>query len=84
MKFDWKKFALAALVRAIRTFAQTFMAACGVEGFTATFADIDWLRSLSVAGVAFVLSLITSIATGLPEVKTEPVMIEPPDGEANG
>ncbi len=83
MKFDWKKFALAALVRAIRTFAQTFLAACGVEGFTATFADIDWLRSLSVAGVAFVLSLITSIATGLPEVKV-PVEIEPPDGEANG
>lgn len=81
MKFDWKKFALAALVRAIRTFAQTFLAACGVEGVTATFADIDWLRALSVAGVAFVLSLVTSIATGLPEVKAEPVMIEPPDEE---
>lgn len=81
MKFDWKKFALAALVRAIRTFAQTFLAACGVEGFTATFADIDWLRSLSIAGVSFVLSLITSVATGLPEVKTDPILIEPPDEE---
>lgn len=83
MKFDWKRFALAALMRAIRTFAQTFLAVCGVEGVTATFADIDWLRAASAAGVAFVLSLITSVATGLPEVKV-PVEIEPPDEEGNG
>ena len=72
MKWDLKKFALAAFLRAVRTFAQTFLAACGVEGFTATFADIDWLRAASISGVAFVLSLITSIATGLPEVDEKP------------
>lgn len=72
MKWDFKKFALAAFLRAIRTFAQAFLAACGVEGFTATFADIDWIRALSISGVAFVLSLVTSIATGLPEVEQKP------------
>lgn len=72
MKWDFKKFALAAFLRAVRTFAQAFLAACGVEGFTATFADIDWIRALSISGVAFVLSLVTSIATGLPEVEQKP------------
>lgn len=72
MKWDFKKFALAAFLRAVRTFAQAFLAACGVEGFTATFADIDWIRALSISGVAFVLSLVTSIATGLPEVDQKP------------
>lgn len=72
MKWDFKKFALAAFLRAVRTFAQAFLAACGVEGFSATFADIDWLRAVSISGVAFVLSLITSIATGLPEVEQKP------------
>lgn len=72
MKWDFKKFALAAFLRAVRTFAQAFLAACGVEGFAATFADIDWIRALSISGVAFLLSLVTSVATGLPEVKQEP------------
>lgn len=72
MKWDFKKFALAAFLRAVRTFAQAFLAACGVEGFSTTFADIDWLRAVSISGVAFVLSLITSIATGLPEVEQKP------------
>lgn len=72
MKWDFKKFALAAFLRAIRTFAQAFLSACGVDGFTATFADIDWIRALSISGVAFVLSLVTSIATGLPEVGQKP------------
>lgn len=67
MKWDWKKWALAALVRAVKTFAQTF-ASMIVVG--ATFSEIDWLRALSVAGVAFILSWLTSLA-GLPEVPEE-------------
>lgn len=72
MKWDFKKFALAAFLRAIRTFAQAFLAACGVDGFTATFADIDWIRALSISGVAFLMSIVTSVATGLPEVEQKP------------
>ncbi len=64
MNFDWKKWIVAALVRALKTFAQTF-ASMIVVG--ATFDEIDWIRALSVSGVAFVLSILTSLA-GLPEV----------------
>ena len=75
---NWKKWALAALIRAIRTFAQTFASMIAVG---AAFSEINWLHALSVSGVAFVLSILTSLATGLPEVESEPVTIEPPDEE---
>lgn len=65
MKWDWKKFLEAALIRAVRTFAQTFVSMIAVG---AAFTEVDWLRALSVSGVAFVLSILTSLATGLPEV----------------
>ena len=63
---DWKKFLVAALIRAVQTFAQTFVSMIGVG---AAFSEVDWLRALSVSGVAFVLSILTSLATGLPEVE---------------
>ena len=65
MKRDWKKWLLAALIRAVRTFAQTF-AGCIAVG--AAMNEVEWLRALSVSGVAFVLSMMTSLG-GLPEVK---------------
>ena len=77
MKRDWKKWALAALIRAVRTFAQTF-AGCIAVG--AALEEVQWLRALSVSGVAFVLSILTALG-GLPEVEEEPEKIEPPDEE---
>ena len=65
MKRDWKKWAIAALIRAVKTFAQTAVSMIAVG---AAFSEIDWLRVLSVSGVAFVLSILTSLA-GLPEVQ---------------
>ena len=65
MKWDWKKFLFAAGMRAIRTFAQSFASMIAVG---AAFSEVQWLRALSVAGVACVLSILTSLATGLPEV----------------
>ena len=65
MKWNWKEFLIAALIRAVRTFAQTFASMIAVG---AAFSEVDWLRALSVSGVAFVLSIMTSLATGLPEV----------------
>lgn len=67
MKWNWKKWAVAAGIRAVKTFAQTFASMIAVG---AAFSEIDWLRALSVSGVAFVLSMLTSLA-GLPEVPTE-------------
>ena len=67
MKWDWKEWAIAALIRAVRTFAQTF-AGCIAVG--AALEEVQWLRALSVSGVAFVLSILTSLA-GIPEVPNE-------------
>lgn len=67
--WNWKEWAKAALIRALKTFAQTF-AGCITVG--AAVEEVQWLRALSVSGVAFALSLLTSLA-GLPEVeKTDP------------
>ena len=76
MKWDWKEFLIAALIRAVRTFAQTFASMIAVG---AAFSEVEWLRALSVSGVAFVLSILTSLATGLPEVKAQKT--DPHDGE---
>ena len=77
---NWKKWIIAALIRAIRTFAQTFV---GFIAVGAALEEVQWLRALSVSGAAFVLSILTSLATGLPEVEDEPAKTEPPD-EAEG
>ena len=78
MKWDWKEWAIAALIRAVRTFAQTF-AGCIAVG--AALEEVQWLRALSVSGAAFVLSMLTSLATGLPEVEQKPPENVPSEGE---
>lgn len=55
----------AALVRAVRTVAQT---ALGAIGASAVLADVDWAVVGSTALLAGVLSVLTSL-TGLPEVE---------------
>ena len=62
---DWKKFAIAALIRAVRTLAQTAIATIGTS---AIFSEVNWVVVASASGLAAVLSILTSIATGLPEV----------------
>lgn len=65
-KDNWKEFLTAALIRALRTFAQ---ASLGMITVGSAFSEVNWLQVLSVSGVSAVLSILTSIATGLPEVK---------------
>lgn len=61
-----KEFWIAAAHRAIRTGAQAFIATIGTS---TVLSEIDWRYVLSASIVAMLLSLATSIATGLPEVE---------------
>ena len=59
---DWLQ---AALIRAIRTVCQTAIAMIGT---TALITDVDWKVVVSASALAGLLSMLTSAATGLPEV----------------
>lgn len=59
-----KAFWKAALIRAVRTFCQTAVAAIGTS---AMISEVNWLAVGSTAVLAAVLSILNSIATGLPE-----------------
>jgi len=65
-KFN-RKWWKAALVRALRTLAQTTIAAIGTKS---VLAEVDWVIVASMAALAGVLSLLTSVAS-LPEVDQE-------------
>ena len=60
---DWVK---AALVRAIKTAAQTAVALIGTNAIGIT--GVDWVAVASAAALAAVVSLLTSVA-GIPEVR---------------
>ncbi len=57
----------AAGVRAVRTMAQTAIAAIGTS---VLLDDVDWIRLLSTVTMAGLLSVLTSLA-GLPEVQRQ-------------
>lgn len=52
-------FLKGAAERAVKTFAQALLAVIGVGSIG--FADIDWQAQLSVAGLAALASLLTSL-----------------------
>jgi hypothetical protein len=59
-----KEFWKAALTRAFRTVCQTALALIG----TATFMqDLNWIQILSASCLSGVVSILTSVVTGLPE-----------------
>lgn len=57
----WK----AALIRAIRTVLQTAIATIGTA---VVITDVQWGYVISASALAGILSILTSIYTGLPEV----------------
>ena len=64
MKEFWK----AAAIRAVRTMAQTAIATIGTSAF---MQDINWYLVGSASLISGIISVLTSIATGLPEVEGE-------------
>ena len=63
---NFKSWFKSAGVRALKTFAQTFVATIGTGA--AVLGDVNWIMVLSSSVLAAILSLATSMA-GLPEVK---------------
>ena len=62
---EWFK---CAGIRAIKTVAQTAVATIGTA---VALGDVNWVMVASAATLAGVLSLLTSVATGLPEMNNE-------------
>ena len=72
-------FIKASLVRAIRTICQTAVA---VIGTAFVLSDVNWGVVISASLLAGILSILTSVATDLPEVEYEHqkyMDIEPPE-----
>ena len=65
---NFKNWLRAAGIRALRTMAQ---AALAVISSAALLSEVDWLVVGSSAALAGLYSLLTSLATGLPEVPEE-------------
>ena len=61
-----KDFWICALIRAIRTICQTAIAMIGTAVF---LSDVNWVGVASASVLSGILSIMTSIATGLPEVQ---------------
>lgn len=62
---QWKTWFKAAGIRAVRTVAQSALATIGTS---AVLGDVNWIMVGSAAALAGILSLLTSVVTGLPEV----------------
>lgn len=60
------KFWKAALIRALRTMCQTAIATIGT---TAVLEEVNWVMVASSSVLAALLSILNSVATGLPEVE---------------
>ena len=60
----WK----AAGIRALRTICQTAIAMIGTS---VMLTDVNWIAVASASALSGILSVLTSIATGLPEAPKE-------------
>ena len=79
MVYATKEFWLAAIDRMIRTFAQSMLAVIGVEAIG--IFDADWKAILSIAAMAALGSLLTSISTPttVAEGVIKPTKLQPVD-----
>ena len=63
---NWRKWLRAAGIRAIRTVAQSALATIGTS---AVISEVNWLLVGSAAALAGIISILTSLVTGLPEAQ---------------
>ena len=68
-----KEFWKAAGIRALKTICQTAIAIIGVA---TVVQDVDWLYLLSASALAGLMSLLTSIMWGLPEIDDKVQIVE--------
>ena len=61
-----RQFVRAATIRAVRTMAQT---AASLLGAKALISDVDWKALISATVMAGILSILTSVYSGLPETE---------------
>ena len=73
-----KAWFISAVKRAIRTFAQSFVAL--IPAGAAFLGQVNWGMAFSAGALAAVLSFMTSLG-GLPEAKTDDVKMDDPDVE---
>ena len=64
LKYNFKDWAKAAGMRAVKTVAQTAVATIGTA---AVMGEVNWVMVVSASALAGVVSLLTSVA-GLPEL----------------
>ena len=62
---DWKLWLKAALIRAVRTFAEAMLAYIGTGALV--LGDVNWLAALSAGAFGAVTAILMAMA-GLPEV----------------
>ena len=65
---NWKTWAKAALIRAIRTVAEAMLAYIGTGALV--LGDVNWLAALSAGGFGFITAVLLAL-TGLPEAEQE-------------
>ena len=65
---DWKEWLKAALIRAVRTFAESALAYIGTGAVV--LGDVNWVAAASAGAFGFVCAMLLALA-GLPEVKKE-------------
>lgn len=68
----------AALIRAIRTICQTAVSMIAVGS---AISEVNWANIISVSLVAGLCSILTSVATGLPESNVDGTLVVDDSGE---
>jgi len=66
---NFKEWFKAALIRALRTFAESMLAYIGTGAVV--LGDVNWIAALSAGGFGAVCAILLALA-GLPEVEKKP------------